>query len=205
MTPTKTIIFLCGRRMAGKNSLGDAMKAYLMELFGAQSCEEISIAAPLKDLVARMLARRTNRPYEELRPLMETHEGKATALWDPTTTNRELLVSVGFSARQALQDNFWSAQAARRAQQSRAQFIIVPDCRFADEMDEFYSCGRRIHIAVNRPSLGALNRENADDVAAEQTNASQTLIEKFVAMNDGTLDDWVSRGRLLAASIVASL
>ena len=170
------VILINGKKRSGKDYVAGLLKKKIEE--NGLSCEIISFAEPLKDILSMTL----NVPLEEL----DDHKNNKTPIWiseevsyvkngvketyysDKQITDfRAILQNFGTEAmKKWFGENIWVDIALNRIKNSDAGFILIPDFRFLCE-----------HID-NAITLKILN--DAVDNDSSDTHRSENELNDFV-------------------------
>ena len=208
----KTIILLSGKINSGKNAFADLIteelksKGYFVEndLF-ARDLKEYAMVdfRPLGKLLKNKVEMikvqlgvffelKFNDGGPELQTIHQMLDSftftNDNFFEDKTDITRVLLQQYGTEiARKRFDDKFWVKKAAERFNESIANFIIVTDVRFPNEIDDMYDMvdARIVPIRINRENKqSALIKSHASETALDDYPTWEYIID-----NSGTLEE----------------
>jgi deoxynucleotide monophosphate kinase-like protein len=177
-------IGIAGKMAAGKDSTADI----LIRHFGYT---RHSMADPLRAEceVAIMSCRAPETAPTDIRHTIERKEFPGYAVWlKPTDPSiRRLLQWWGTEYRRTESPNYWVNRMRERLAEFNGTPVVIPDIRFANEVDMVRSAGGEIWI-VNRPKADA-ERDPADHSHISERFCDEYQYWDLRVRNDGTLAD----------------
>lgn len=135
------VIQLLGFARAGKDWTASQLKAYFESQ--GKSVEIMSYAAPMKriaatlfDITLEQLDNYKNHPLEYVIDITQLSEFKVPVDIHNTNFRRFLQLLGNDAIKPEFGDDVWAKLAKANIDKSTADIIIIPDCRFAVELNE---------------------------------------------------------------------
>lgn len=135
------VIQLLGQARSGKDWTASQLKAYFESQ--GKSVEVYSYAAPMKQIAATLfditleqLDNYKNHPLEYVIDITQLSDFKVPVDIHNTNFRRFLQLLGNEAIKPIFGDNVWAKLAKENIAKSTADVIIIPDCRFAIELNE---------------------------------------------------------------------
>lgn len=135
------VIQLLGQARSGKDWTASQLKAYFESQ--GKSVEIYSYAAPMKQITATLfdisleqLDNYKNHPLEYVIDITQLSDFKVPVDIHNTNFRRFLQLLGNEAIKPIFGDNVWAKLAKENIAKSTADIVIIPDCRFAVELNE---------------------------------------------------------------------
>jgi hypothetical protein len=199
---TTKVIGMCGKKGVGKNFVADLLKAELEN--SSIKVKQMAFAEPLKEFLITCLGLNREWTYgsdnDKNNPTnvrWETMDACIKAKYPGKTgfmTHREVMQIFGTDVmRDNWDKNIWVNTLNRRIEQTDAEFVIVTDVRFPNEIEILKARGGRIWL-VDGPQRGG-------EAAKKDKHASEMLTETPVQYDVVILNRWETTADELRSQI----
>lgn len=180
----KKIIFICGKKRHGKDTVAIIVKELLEEL--GLTVDILALASPLKDILSESLGITASElnMYKDKGSCLTTVSGLNKG-FDSIITYRGLLQKFGTDAmKKHFGDNVWSELHYKSINKSEADVIIVPDWRFKSEL-AFYIGNNNVDITTVKVfnPRGINKDEHISEIDLDDVKCKHHIL------NDSTLSD----------------
>ena len=187
------IIGVSAKKQGGKSTLIDAMVSQLPEGY----CEIIRFADTLKQIVIDCFIppeMNLKKPDD-----LDSDEVKNTML-PCGKTIRQMLQTIGTDWFRHTWDDCWINTFKNRIRKSKASFILVPDCRFPNELKAIQEMGGVV-IRLMRAPFGDQDQHESETAldAIERSTCEASLIPNFTVRRTGQ-DNLVMRPSTISAA-----
>ena len=170
----KKIIAFTGPKGVGKTSLAVLLKSFL------DSCEIISFAKPIKDMIEAMGIDKDS---------IADPDKKDLKLDWLDCSPRKIMQTLGTDwGRNMIDQNIWIKIARKKIEDSKAEVVLIDDCRFDNEANMIQELGGYV-IELYRPNFDKYTNEHESEkgvrFVTDHMNvdvldfAAEDLISKF--------------------------
>lgn len=171
------VIAFVGAKGVGKTSLAKILQHRF------ESCEIISFADPIRDMIVAMGV--------DIDLLRDPEKKEQEIDWLGSSPRR-LMQTLGCEwGRQIIDENIWVKMTARRITQSKADVVIIDDCRFDNEASAIRKFSEGYVVNLHRPGFDEYTHEHDSEKGvspslvhytfdvSEQRSAAEQIFRKF--------------------------
>lgn len=215
------VILISGKKQSGKNTLGD-MLAHSLNHTHKMSVEIGAFADELKAYCTRgfpdvfnylndpilgkiedYLVQHGIVPDDDARKWLRGLRCPDGCFGDEKTAmSRLLLQNVGTDLfRNQISEDYWVNIMIDKVRKSPAEYYIITDCRFPNEIEAFVDAGFSVHtIRIIDAGFSRIPNRDANDLHSSENSLNFEC--KYNVENNGTIDDLRKRANEIAAFIV---
>lgn len=145
------IIGITGLARSGKDTAASMLQHYIASEYILGSAKIESFAKPIKETCRYLFDWNDDHLYGDLKEVVDPRWG---------VTPRHAMQTLGTDwARNMINDQFWVKRVL--AQESKCDYLIVPDVRFENEAAAVRKRGILIHVnRDNRPGISTIGHES---------------------------------------------